>query len=108
MFARALLSIGMLAALASGARADPLANAEAAVRAVLSDPGSARFEEVRARPGAVCGFVSARNGHGGYGAPVLFVYAAAERRAYVLDPSSTAGPAWAAAASGAYRRLCQP
>jgi len=47
-------------------QAEEIATARHAVAATLRDPASARFEDVRARLGAVCGFVNAKNGPGGY------------------------------------------
>lgn len=100
-------AIAMLAAGAAGAAEQAAVKAaRLAVGHELRDPGSARFEEVRAVPGAVCGWVNARNGAGGYAGRMLFVYVAAERRAYVLDPAGQQGPKWAAAAAAAYQRHC--
>ena len=96
--------LGIVPAIAG--EAPEIAAARTAVKAGLRDPGSARFELVGSYPGAVCGLVNARNVAGGYAGRVPFVYLVAERRAYVLDPASTAGPKWAAAALAAYEGHC--
>ena len=103
-----ILAAGLGLAAASAAIAGPaeVRAARASVAAALKDPASARFDGLIEKPGAVCGFVNARNGAGGYAGRLPFVYVAAERRAYVLDPAATEGPAWAAAAAGAFERFC--
>ena len=100
------LVIGAGAGSAAADQAADLKAARAAVSRTLKDPSSARFEDVAARPGAVCGFVNAKNSMGGYAGRMLFVYVAADRAAYVLDPSSQAGPNWAAKAIAAYQGHC--
>jgi hypothetical protein len=65
---------------------DPImAKARTAVTKNLKDPISARFEGVVKRPGAVCGFVNAKNSMGGYTGRTMFVYLIKENRAYVLE-----------------------
>ena len=107
MLRKVLIGCAAAAAIASPAIAGELDVAKAAVRANLRDPASARFSDMRERKGAVCGFVAARNGFGGYGEPMLFVYLTAERAAYVIDPRSNNGPIWNAKAIGAYKGHCQ-
>ena len=107
VFMSAVALAAFLAGLApASAEAPQIQAARAAVKATLRDPGSAQFSEVAAKPGAVCGWVNARNGFGGYGGRLLFVYVTASRRAFVLDPSSSAGADFAHDAVEAYERFC--
>ena len=103
--------IAAIAAIASSTaladQAEGIATAKHAVATTLRDPASARFEDVRARLDAVCGFVNAKNGPGGYAGRALFVYDVAMRKAFVLDPALTVGPTYAAAAIAAYEKHCQ-
>ncbi len=80
-----LISVGLLGVLALGgciseaekARREEAAlikEAHAAVANKLRDAGSATFSDVEGRAGAVCGVVRGRNGFGGYGEDVRFVY----------------------------------
>jgi hypothetical protein len=65
---------------------DPvITKARAAVTKNLKDPASARFEGLVKRPGAVCGFVNAKNSMGGYTGRQMFVYLPSENRAWVLE-----------------------
>lgn len=43
-----------------------IAKAEDAIRAMLKDPESAKFSDVRANASMVCGKVNAKNSYGGY------------------------------------------
>lgn len=58
----------LLLVLASGARAEVIDDAKAAVTAKLKDPQSALFSDVRVSsdPNVVCGKVNAKNSFGGY------------------------------------------
>ena len=104
-----VLAAALGLALAEPAIADQAADvaaARAGVARALKDPASARFAGVKAKPGAVCGTVNARNGFGGYTGPTLFVYVTASREAFILDPAGTSGPNWAARAIAAYQGHC--
>jgi hypothetical protein len=49
--------------------------AQIAVKKLLKDPDSARFADMtRTKADRICGKVSAKNGFGGYGDPLPFVY----------------------------------
>jgi hypothetical protein len=104
-----ILSTAIGLALVATATADPAADVKAAKAAIargLKDPASARFEEVHAKAGAVCGFVNARTSAGGYAGRTPFVYVTGSAAAFILDPASDEGPTWAAKAIGAYQRYC--
>lgn len=62
-----------------------IAKAQAVIRQRLLDPASARFESVRTYPGAVCGFVNAKNRMGGYSGRAPFVYLIKENTGWVLQ-----------------------
>ena len=65
---------------------DPaFAAAENAIKGELNDPGSARFIGVQRKPGAICGYVNARNAAGGYTGAKLFVYVLSTGEARLLD-----------------------
>jgi hypothetical protein len=53
----------------------PPLKAQARVTALLRDPESARFRSTNVSPStkAICGTVSAKNAHGGYGDPMRFI-----------------------------------
>lgn len=73
-------------AMAQAPAVDPVfAKARTAVKQLLKDGPSARFEGLAKRPGAVCGFVNAKNAMGGYSGRTAFVYVASEGRAYILE-----------------------
>ena len=63
--------------------------AKAAVKRVLKDPSSATFEGLFTHPGAVCGFVNAKNSFGGYIGRMPFGYIIQSDVAYVLDSQTT-------------------
>lgn len=75
------------AAAMTAPNASEAAKAKAAVSRVLKDPASAQFEGLFTHPGAVCGFVNARNSFGGYTGRRPFGYIIAQDVAYVLEPS---------------------
>ena len=53
-------------------RSSRIATAKAYVRSKLRDPGSAVFRALAIHPGYACGYVSAKNGFGGYGEAMRF------------------------------------
>ena len=59
---------------------------ETAVRQFLRDPDSARFSQVvlDRNSGKACGYVSGRNGFGGYGDPRHFIYSTGSQT--ILQP----------------------
>lgn len=90
--------LALASAPALGQSADAMGAAKTAIRHVLKDPDSARFEGMVRRPGAVCGFVNAKNAMGGYTGRRMFVYLMKEKRAYILElPSKHAEAALHAA-----------
>jgi hypothetical protein len=63
--------------------------AREAVRRVLKDPASARFNAALQYPEAVCGFVNSKNAYGGYVGESPFIYVTATLQVYVLQHSGT-------------------
>lgn len=85
---------------------DPIiAVAKAAIGRQLKDPASARYEDIRIKPNAVCGWVNSKNAMGGYAGRKLFVYVVSEHVGYVLDRVDD--PAYGQAAIAAMEKYCQ-
>jgi len=68
--------------------------AEGVIRRDLRDPESARFRDVRrnTEKGAVCGYVNAKNGYGGYvgEAPFIVYYSTILHRLQISDEAKVA------------------
>lgn len=73
---------------AQGAEDSLILKAKTSILRELKDPASARFEGIAKRPGAICGFVNAKNSMGGYAGRRMFVYLINENRGYILEINS--------------------
>ena len=84
-----IIALALLAPMAAQAQnaVAPIsrANVVAAVKARLNDPSSAQFQSIiRPAPAIACGYVSAKNGFGGYGQPQAFIVAGGANHAQAV------------------------
>jgi len=72
---------------------DRTSEAEDAVRASLTDPGSAQFRNVEQKGDYFCGEVNSKNKHGGYDGFRHFYIGGRGKDTVMIDPRSWATPA---------------
>lgn len=92
-----LLLLSFAACSAEPREPEELEAARVAVRAMLNDPESGQFTDLRVlENGTVCGFVNAKNGFGGYNGKDQFYHLGPNEpqggmgRTFVADNSTTA------------------